>query len=803
MSPSSPSDRESRHRSPFREAGEEEEALEGVVSHIFFANEESGWAAVRVDPDGGGLPVQAKGPMPGVSLGDPVRLAGRFVRDPRWGPQLQVTSYEPRIPTSEEGIRRYLGSGLVEGIGSGLAARLVDFFGSATLEVIEHQPERLKEVEGIGPKRARAIREALGQQREIKQVMVFLQGHGLSPGKAVAVYKRYGSGAVAQIRQNPFRLAEDVFGIGFATADRMAAALGIGPEAPFRIQAGLELTLSQAGEEGHLYLPEEELTLRAAALLDVDEALVSGEMPHMVESGRIRVEEVSGPSGAPVRACYRPGTLRAEVELAARLRALAAADAAASFAAASFAAASSAAASSAAASSATASIAAASRIPASSSRHPRLSPGATTPQALARATARIGITLASAQTKAVETALGSKVTVITGGPGTGKTTILRVLLQLAEDAGLTAELAAPTGRAAKRMHEATGRPARTLHRLLEFLPRAGGFQRTAERPLECDLLVVDETSMLDVFLARAMLRAVPDSAQLVLVGDVDQLPSVGPGAVLQQIIASGRVPVVRLTEVYRQAARSQIVVCAHQVNRGQVPTPPPSEGPGSAPGEVFVMHVEDATRAAELIERMVCHRIPQRYGLDPLEDIQVLSPTRRGQTGTERLNALLQNALNPSGEALERRGRILRVGDRVMQIRNDYDKEVWNGDQGRVVRFDPSPEGQPHKTRIQVAFDGRLVEYAEQELDQLLLSYACTVHKSQGSEFPAVLLPLFSEHYLMLQRNLLYTALTRARTLFVLLGSPRAIRRAVQNDQVRLRYTALAERIRDGERRGP
>lgn len=735
-----------------RPRGEEGELrVEGVVKRLYFVNEENGWAAILLEPDDGTLAVHAKGAMPGVSVGDPVRLRGRLVQDPKWGPQLQVTAYEPRVPTGEEGIRRYLGSGLVEGIGSALASRLVDAFGSATLEVIDRQPERLTEVEGIGPKRAKAIREALEKQRDIKQVMVFLQGHGLSPSKAQAVHRRYGAEAVTQLRQNPFRLADDVFGIGFATADRMAESLGIGPEAPFRIQAGITYALDRAAEEGHLYLPEEELLARATALLGIDEALVAEGIPRAVEDGRVRAQTVTGPTGEPLRACYPPALLGAEVELAARLRGLAEA-----------------------------------RVPAL----------ALAPNARAQAERRLGISLSADQARAVDLALGAKVAVITGGPGTGKTTILRVLLELTERAGLTAELAAPTGRAAKRMQEATSRPARTLHRLLEYIPRAGGFQRTPDRPLACDLLVVDEVSMLDAPLARALVRALPPTARLLLVGDADQLPSVGPGAVLEQIIASGVVPVQRLTEVYRQAAKSQIVLWAHQVNQGVIPSTTPSAQPGSAPGEVFLVEVDDPLRAAELVVKLVCERIPARYGLDPVADIQVLGPTRKGQTGVERLNVLLQEALNPGGEVVSRRGAGLRVGDKVMQIRNDYDKEVWNGDLGRVAGLGSGDPEHPEQRRLQVSFEGRLVEYGPDELEPLVLSYACTVHKSQGSEFPAVVLPLLHEHYLMLERNLLYTAITRARRLAVLVGSRRALRRAVTNDQVRLRYTALAERLR-------
>ncbi len=749
----------------------QEVTLEGVVDQIFFTNEENGWTAAKVELPAERRRVRVVGSMPGVAQGDPVQLTGRWVNDPKWGPQLRVSRFTARVPTNVEGIRRYLGSGLVEGIGEGLAHRLVDAFGKDTLEVIEHDPDRLQEVEGIGKKRAAAIREALGKQRAVKQVMVFLQGHGLSASKAVAVYRQYGSEAVTTLRQNPYRLADDVFGIGFTTADRIAGSLGIGPDAPFRIQAGLVYVLGQAADDGHLYLPEPELVQHASGLLDVEEALVAQELPLLERSGEVIAEEVDGPAGEPLRACYRPRLYHAERELAARLRALLAA----------------------------------------TGRPVR----ARWEAVRGRVEQSLGVALASAQADAVATALRDKVVVITGGPGTGKTTILRGLLEVLETEGFAVELAAPTGRAAKRMHEATGRSARTLHRLLEFVPRAGGFQRNPERPLEADVVVVDEVSMLDVPLARALARALPAAVRLVLVGDADQLPSVGPGAVLAQIIRSGVLPVVRLTEVFRQAARSQIVVGAHQVNQGQPLRPPPTQGPpGTAPGELFVVETEDAGHAARIIERTVCERIPERYGLDPVDDVQVLSPTKRGHTGTLRLNELLQSRLNPGGEQISRGGHALRAGAKVMQLRKNYDKDVFNGARGGVLvrqQAAPAAAGGPAaagagaagstsravgQLQLIVRFDDRLVRYRREELEQLTLSYACTVHKSQGSEFPAVVMPLLGEHYMLLQRNLLYTALTRAQQLFVLVGSSRAIRRAIRNDQVRQRYTALAQRLR-------
>ena len=726
---------------------EGEERVVGVVDHIYFSNEETGWSALRVDVPAGRRSIRASGVMPGIAPGDPVELLGEWTTDPKWGAQLKVKRCEIRVPTTDEGIRKYLGSGMVPGIGAGMAGRLVDHFGSHTLDVIESAPQRLAEVEGIGPKRAKSIQESVSAQREMRQVMVFLQGHGVSAGRAAKIYKRYGDETVRQVQQNPYRLADDVFGIGFLLADRVAERLGVEQRSPFRIQAGLVYELGKATEEGHLYLPEELLVTRAAERLGVDRGLVEAQLPDLVDTRQVARQDVGAHPGEGAEplvgaAYYKPALHFQERTLAERLVRLVEA------------------------------------------------PGRASDVDWARRRPwvedRLGLALAPAQARAVQCAVAEKVAVITGGPGTGKTTIIRGILEVLEIEGLRIELAAPTGRAAKRMQEATGRPARTVHRMLEFIPAAGGFQRTAERPLETDLVVIDEVSMLDVPLACALVRALSDETRLVLVGDSDQLPSVGPGAVLAEIINSGVVPTVRLTEVFRQAARSQIVVCAHQINQGHAVEPPPSTGEG----ELFVVKTDDSARAAEIIERLVVERIPGRYGLDSVDDVQVLSPTKRGVTGTLQLNAQLQRVLNPGGAELSRGDHVLRFGDKVMQIKNDYDKEVFNGDVGRVVGVDTDARS------LRVSFDGRVVAYGREDLDKLVLSYACTVHKSQGSEYPAVVLPLLGEHYMMLQRNLLYTAVTRARQLLVLVASPRALRRALQNDLVHLRYTALARRLR-------
>ncbi len=734
---------------------EGEEQVVGVVDHVYYSNEETGWCALRVELPASGRTIRVAGVMPGIGVGDPVEMAGEWTMDKKWGAQLKVKRYEIRVPTTDEGIRKYLGSGMVPGIGAGMASRLVDHFGSHTLDVIDTAPQRLVEVEGIGPKRAKSIKESFSAQRDLRQVMVFLQGHGVSAGRAAKIYKRYGDETVRQVQQNPYRLADDVFGIGFVLADRVAGRLGVQQRSPFRIQAGLVYELGKATEEGHLYLPAEQLVTRAASRLEVDRALVEAQLPDLVQTRQVVCQEVgqelsqelplaTGEDDVPLAgpAYYKPALHFQERTLAQRLRCLI--------------------------------------------ETPAHLVTVNWSRRRAWVEEKLRLKLAPEQARAVECAVTEKVAVITGGPGTGKTTIIRGILEVLEKEGLRIELAAPTGRAAKRMQEATGRPARTVHRMLEFAPAAGGFGRTAEHPLETDLVVIDEVSMLDVPLACALVRALHDETRLVLVGDSDQLPSVGPGAVLAQTIASGVVPTVRLTEVFRQAARSQIVMCAHQVNQGHAIEPPPSTGEG----ELFVVQTDDSTRAAEIIERLVVERIPRRYGLDPVDDVQVLSPTKRGVTGTLQLNAHLQRVLNPGGAELSRGDHVLRFADKVMQIKNDYDKEVFNGDVGRVVGVDTDARS------LKVSFDGRVVSYGKEDLDKLVLAYACTVHKSQGSEYPAVVLPLLGEHYMMLQRNLLYTAVTRARQLLVLVAAPRALRRALGNDLVRLRHTALARRLR-------
>src|SRR6516162_5485246 len=704
--------------------------LDGVLERVTFANPETGYTIARIAPERGGAElVTAVGPLLGAQVGEFLRLRGRWTSHPKYGRQFEVHSYTTVLPATTQGIQRYLGSGLIKGIGPVMAERMVAHFGVDIMHVIEDSPDRLVEVEGLGPKRTAMITAAWAEQKAIKEVMIFLQDVGVSTSLAVRIYKKYGDASVSVVRSEPYRLAADVWGIGFKTADTIAAAVGIARDSPERVKAGLAYTLSEAADDGHCYLPEPNLIGDAAKILEVPAELIAPCLDELTAAEGVVREDVpatGGPAGAEaggrVPAVYLPPFYQAERSLASSLLRLLGSgrDRLASFAAADW--------------------------------H----------KALEWLRGRTGSELAPEQEDAVKLALTSRVSVLTGGPGCGKSFTVRSVVELARAKGARIVLAAPTG------HEAA-----TIHRLLQLRP-GGEPSFDASSPLEADLVVVDETSMVDVILANKLVKAVPPGAHLLLVGDVDQLPSVGAGEVLRDLLAAGSLPFVRLTKIFRQAQQSGIVVNAHRINAGQLPVL-------GGFGDFFWFGCEDTEQTAELIVDIVARRIPARFGLDPRRDVQVLCPMHRGPAGAGNLNLLLQDALTPFRDGRpERRygGRVFRVGDKVTQLRNNYDKGaagVFNGTVGVVTGLST----EDHKLTV-LTDEDESVDYGFDELDELAHAYAVTIHRSQGSEYPAVVLPLTTGSWLMLQRNLLYTGVTRAKKLVVLVGSRRALAAAVR-----------------------
>ncbi|MDI3305881.1 MAG: ATP-dependent RecD-like DNA helicase [Acetobacteraceae bacterium] len=716
------------------------EILAGQVERVTFHNPETGFCVLRVKLRGRRELATVVGHAPQISAGEFVSASGAWVNDRTHGLQFKASFLKATTPTTLEGIEKYLGSGMIRGIGPIYAKKLVAAFGEAVFELIEQEPDRLREVPGIGPVRARRIVAGWAEQKVIREIMLFLHSHGVGTSRAVRIYKTYGPEAVRLVSENPYRLARDIRGIGFRTADRIAERLGIERTAMIRVRAGISFALAEAMEEGHCGLPEEQLVTLAGDLLEVPEELVRAALRLELEANEVIADSLEG------QPCvFLAGLYRAERDIAERLRRLTAGE------------------------------------------PPWRSIEAE--KAIPWVEEKTGLTLAESQKEAIRLALASKVLVVTGGPGVGKTTLVNAILRIVAAKGPRIALCAPTGRAAKRLAESTGREAATIHRLLEADPKEGGFKRSEFNPLDCDLLVVDETSMVDVPLMRALLKALPEQAALLLVGDVDQLPSVGPGQVLADVIASGMVPVVRLTEVFRQAAGSRIVTNAHLINHGRMPDLTPGEG-----SDFYFVEAADPEAGLAKLLTMVRERIPRRFGLDPVRDVQVLCPMNRGALGARSLNIELQQALNPPGETrVERFGWTFCPGDKVMQVVNDHERQVYNGDLGVITRID-AEEGE-----LLVDFDGREVAYGFDELDELVLAYATTVHKSQGSEYPAVVIPLTTQHYPMLQRNLVYTGVTRGKRLVVLVGSRRALSIAVQGQQTRRRWSKLKEWLAAGE----
>lgn len=723
--------------------GVEMETVDGTVKSVVFRNDETGFTILHVTPaetDGAfrlaAREITVLGTCAAAWEGEELHATGEWVDDPVRGRQFKAKSVECIPPKSVEGVRRYLASGLIRGIGPVLANRIVDRFGAETIDVLDHHSGRLREIPKVGPKKIASIVQGWREGKGTREVMIFTQTYGISAGKAAKIYRTYGPDSVAIIKRDPYRLCRDIWGIGFATADRIALAVGLPKDSPLRARAAIVFTLrTEADEAGHCWTSEPDLLLHAQELVGISIETLAEALKHELDAGRV-VKEGDR--------LYLRDLWVAERRVAAKLKDLLA------------------------------------------------SPPAFAPIDPDRAVAwwerKTGFTLAPAQLRAVRASVGSKVSIVTGGPGVGKTTIIRALVEIFQARTgvhkITVQLGAPTGRAAKRMAESTGAPAQTLHRLLKYNPQTNAFTYNEERPLGGDVFIFDEMSMVDIRLMADLVVALPRRATLILVGDTDQLPSVGPGNVLRDLIASQTIPTSQLTEIFRQDSSGLIVRNAHHVNAGE-----PFETRAGASDFYFVAQ-DDPAKALDLVLDFMVTRIPRHFHLEPLQDVQVLTPMRRNLLGAENLNAAIQKRLNGAGPGVVRGGMEFRAGDRVMQLRNNYDKDVYNGDVGFVQSVEPA------ERTLVVLFDGRPVEYRAADLDELTLAYATTIHKSQGSEYPAVIVLLHRQHYMMLQRNLLYTAITRGKKLVLVIGSPWAVKQAIETNVVRARRTSLAERLR-------
>lgn len=716
------------------------EAIEGTLGHVVFRNPENQFLIARLERDSDSITI--KGVLPGVDSGERLRLQGRWIEDARYGKQFQVESFLPIMPQTAAGLERYLSGGRVQGIGVVVARRIVEHFGEDTLEVLDNQAERLLEVEGIGRGRYRKITQSWRQHRGDRDALIFLQGLGLPPGLSEKVFRSYREHSVQRVRENPYRLAVDIGGIGFRTADRVAERLGLAGDNPHRIRAGLLHSLASASDSGHCYLPEVELMERSTELLSLAASTLEGPLAQLVLEAAVVIEGQS-----PARCCWLWELHALEHEVAERLSELVVAPA------------------------------------------PRLR-GESRELELDMVQQLAGVTYSPRQLEALAAGLREKVVVITGGPGTGKTTLVRALLASWQHRGARVALAAPTGRAARRLEETTGHKASTLHRLLEFSPQDGEFHRDPSNPVPADVVVVDEVSMVDLQLMAALLRGLRPETHLILVGDAAQLPSVGPGRVLGDLIDCGTLPVVCLDVVFRQDEAGLIVTNAHRILNGQRPL-----SARDADGDFFFIVREQPEAALRTVVHLVTERIPSRWGLDSRRDIQVLAPMRKGSCGVDALNDALRAGLRSEPREEGAPQPPFEVGDRVMQLRNNYDKEVFNGDIGQVANVEASGQ-------LVVIFGEQRVEYIPEEQDQLQLAYATTIHKSQGSEYPAVVVPLLTQHYRMLQRNLLYTAVTRGKRVVVLVGSRRAVDIAISNAEARTRHTALVQRLRESRAGG-
>ncbi|HUU27609.1 MAG TPA: ATP-dependent RecD-like DNA helicase [archaeon] len=734
-----------------------QETISGEIEHISFYNAENDYTVARLRAAETDQRITVVGHLSGVHKGESLRLTGFWKQHPRFGQQFAVESFETVYPETVEGIEKYLASGLLKGIGPKTAERIVSCFGRETLEVIEKEPEKLEQVHGLGKKRIAQIRDSWEEQRGLRKLMIFLQSYGIGGALAVRIYRQYREKGVETVSREPYRLAEEVRGIGFATADRIAESLGFARDNPLRIKSGLLYAALLVQEQGHTCLPRGYFLRKASQLLVLSEELLEPAFSELTQSGKLILEQdtETGEGYVYSAVCFWAETVVAE-GLA--------------------------------------------RIVGQRDLISELDSRVDYARALAEFENKTGIRLSEEQRAAVTSVLRDGAAIVTGGPGTGKTTVIAAITSCLEGEGLQVVLTAPTGRAAKRIAETTGAPASTIHRLLGWSFTEGKFLHHAGRPLEGDVFVVDEVSMVDLLLFASLIEALPRGSALILVGDVDQLPSIGPGKVLSDLIVSRALTVYRLKEIFRQASRSLIIQNAHRVRQGKLPlgarteknstTPVQAETDAETKPDFFLVRQTDPVKAREMVVRLAAERIVERFGMDPMRDLQVITPMNRGVCGTRELNAALQQALNPLGAKVKITGRDLRIGDRVMQVRNDYEKDVYNGDVGRIAGFDSEMQ------TVRVDFEGRQVDYDALELDDIVIAYAVTVHKSQGCEYPAVILTLLNEHFIMLRRNLLYTAISRGRDIVVLVGDPQAVARAVENAREQFRSSRLAQRVR-------
>ncbi|OGL41773.1 MAG: recombinase RecD [Candidatus Schekmanbacteria bacterium RIFCSPHIGHO2_02_FULL_38_11] len=718
--------------------------VEGIIERVVYTSEEDNYTVARVKLSDEYKIITVVGNLFGANLGETLKLTGEWVNHKKFGEQFKIESYVPVIPATTNGIEKYLGSGLIKGVGPVMAKRVVKKFGLNTLDIIENDIESLKKVEGIGKKRIEMIACAWNEQKGVRDVMIFLQSNGVSPAYSAKIFKTYKNQSISIVKNNPYRLATDIVGIGFKIADQIAQNMGIEKNSIERAKAGVVFVLKELAEDGHVCYPYEELKNECCKLLETEADVIESALGELERTKNVFIERRSEYGEEKQEAMvYLLHFYMAESGVAEKIADLL--------------------------------------------RTPFEREIKDIEHELSNAQKGLNIKLADDQVKAIKNAVSEKVLIITGGPGTGKTTIIRSILGIYEKFGIRVILAAPTGRAAKRLSESTGREAKTIHRLLEYNPQKGGFGKNENSKLKTDMVVVDESSMVDIHLMYNLLKAIPETSKLILVGDIHQLPSVGAGNVLKDIINSGKAVVVHLKEIFRQAAGSMIIVNAHRINQGKFPIIPKNES-----GRLFDFYFieeEDGEKIVKIIKELCVERIPERFKFNPIDDIQVLSPMHKGITGASNLNHELQEALNPGGVEFARGGRVFRINDKVMQVRNNYDKDVYNGDIGRVVEIDFE------KQELKVLYDTGIVGYDFSELDEIYLSYAISVHKSQGSEYKAVIIPLLPQHYFLLQRNLLYTAVTRGKRLVILVGTKKAIGMALSNNKVQERYTLLRQRL--------